>query len=55
MIRQYDLPPEVEKAWMYWMLKKEVLAAASLAMIVRGSMLHMSGSQSVLAKNISLL
>ncbi len=41
--------------WMHWMLKKEILAAASLAMIVLGSMLHMSGSQNVLAKNISLL
>jgi hypothetical protein len=41
--------------WIHWMLKKGVLAAASLAMIVLGSMLHMSGSQNVLAKKISLL
>lgn len=43
------------KPWMHWMLKKEVLAAASVAMIVLGSMLHMSGSQSALSKKISLL
>ena len=41
--------------WMHWMLNKGILAAASLAMIVLGSMLHISGSQNVLAKNISLL
>jgi len=41
--------------WMQWMVKKQVLAPASIIMVVLGAVLHITGPSSVLAESISLL
>ncbi|UCC40238.1 MAG: hypothetical protein JSV96_01935 [Candidatus Aminicenantes bacterium] len=41
--------------WMRWMLKKQVLAPASIIMVVLGAVLQITGPSSVLAESISLL
>ncbi len=41
--------------WMRWMLKKQVLAPASIIMVVLGAILQITGPSSVLAESISLL
>jgi hypothetical protein len=41
--------------WMQWMLKKQVLAPASIIMVVLGAVLQITGPTSVLAESISLL
>ncbi len=40
--------------WMKWMFKKQVLAPASIIMVVLGAILQVSGPRSVLAESISL-
>jgi hypothetical protein len=41
--------------WMKWMFKKQVLAPASVIMVVWGGVLQVSGPRSVLAESISVL
>jgi len=41
--------------WMKWMFKKQVLAPASIIMVVWGGVLQITGPRSVLAESISLL
>jgi len=41
--------------WMKWMFKKQVLAPASIIMVVLGAVLQITGPRSVLAESISLL
>jgi len=41
--------------WMQWMLKKQVLAPASIIMVVLGAVLQITNPSSVLAESISLL
>ncbi len=41
--------------WMRWMFKKQVLAPASIIMVVLGAVLQITGPRSVLAESISLL
>ena len=41
--------------WMKWMFKKQVLAPASIVLVVLGAVLQITGPRSVLAESISLL
>jgi len=41
--------------WMQWMFKKQVLAPASIIMVVLGAVLQITGPSSILAESISLL
>ncbi len=41
--------------WVKWMFKKQVLAPASIIMVVLGAVLQITGPRSVLAESISLL